>query len=175
MKAMYSWKPRNVLIESNTEALSLSAWVDRLESRAAEIRDYLEEQLSQMDWVDGCHNCSYLEGDAVLLRQPERRQKRQAPYEARWVVSLVVAPSMVKIVNRGRSKLVYIELIKMDPSPAQDRVHEDVDDYIPLLEPAVVGHGAEAQTVAEDDHDAEPFLRMTLRDRGALRPPLRCR
>ena len=79
MKAMYGWEPRNVLIESNTEALSLSAWVDRLESRAAEIRDYLEEQLSQMDWVDGGHNCPYLEGDAVVLCQPERQQKRQAP------------------------------------------------------------------------------------------------
>ena len=76
MKALYGWEPRNVLIESNIEALSSSAWVDRLESRAAEIRDYLEEQLSHMDWVDGCHNCPYLEGDAVLLRQPERRQKR---------------------------------------------------------------------------------------------------
>ena len=92
-------------------------------------------------------------------------------------MSRVVAHSTVKIVNGGRSKLVNIELIKMDPSPTQDqdRVHEDVDDYIPLLEPAVVGHDAEAQTVAEDDHDAEPFHRMTLRDRGALRPPLRYR
>ena len=98
---------------------ALCVWVDRLESRAAEIRDYLDEQLSQMDWVDGCHNCPYLEGDAVLLRQPECRWKRQAPYEAGWVVSHVVAPLTVKIVNGGRSKLVNIELIKMDPSPTK--------------------------------------------------------
>ena len=112
----------------------------------------------------------------MLFSAPARTStKRQAPYEAGWVVSRVVAPSMIKIVNVGRNKLVNIELIKMDPSPTQDRVHEDVDDFIPLLEPAVVGHGAEAQTVAEDDHDAEPFHRMTLCDPVALRPPLRYR
>ena len=69
MRAMYGWEP-NVLIESRPEVFSSSVWVDRLERRAAEIRDYLEEQLSQMDWIEDCHVCPYLEGDSVLLRQP---------------------------------------------------------------------------------------------------------
>ena len=94
-----------MLIESRPEVFSSSVWVDRLERRAAEIRDYLEEQLSQMDWIEDCHVCPYLEGDSVLLRQPERRQKRQAPYETGWVVSRVVAPSTVRIVNGQRKQV----------------------------------------------------------------------
>ena len=169
MRAMYGWEP-NVLIESRPEVFSSSVWVDRLERRAAEIRDYLEEQLSQMDWIEDCHVCPYLEGDSVLLRQPERRQKRQAPYETGWVVSRVVAPSTVRIVNGQRSKLVNIDLIKMDPSQVLQHRGDVDDEPVPLFEPAVVDDDDDAVV---EDLPASPLHRMVLRDRRALQPPLR--
>ena len=166
---MYGWEP-NVLIESRPEVFSSSVWVDRLERRAAEIRDYMEEQLSQMDWIEDCHVCPYLEGDSVLLRQPERRQKRQAPYETGWVVSRVVAPSTVRIVNGQRSKLVNIDLIKMDPSQVLQHRGDVDDELVPLFEPAVVDDDDDAVV---EDLSASPPHRMVLRDRRALQPPLR--
>ena len=49
MQAMYGWEPRNILIQREPGKSSLSAWVDGLKRRVAEIRGYLEEKLSQTD------------------------------------------------------------------------------------------------------------------------------
>ena len=134
MRAMYGWEP-NVLIEQIPEVFSASAWVDRLESQAAEILDYLEEQLAQMDWIDADDTaCPYCAGDPVLLRQPERHRKLQPPYEVGWVVDRIVVPSTVRITSGNRNKVVNIDLLRLDRS-SQARHDRFNDETLPLLGP----------------------------------------
>ena len=167
MRAMYGWEP-NVLFEQRPEVFSASAWVDRLESRAAEIRDYLEEQLAQMDWIDADDTaCPYRAGDPVLLRQPERHRKLQPPYEVGWVVDRVVAPSTVRITSGNRSKVVNIDLLRLDRSSQARHDRFVNDEAFPLL-------GLVEEIDEEDYLAVEPAgHRMILRDRGTLQPPLR--
>ena len=114
IQAMYGWEPRNILIQSDPGKSSLSAWVDGLGCRVAEIHDYLEK-LSQTNWVEEAHDCPHQVGQAVLLRYTQRSQKRLAPFEAGWRISKVVAPSTVKIASGHRSKMVNVDLLKADP------------------------------------------------------------
>ena len=147
---------------------SASAWVDRFESRAAEIRDYLEEQVAQMDWIDADDTaCPYSAGDPVLLRQPERHQKLQPPYEVGWVVDCIVAPSTVRITSDNRSKVVNIDLLRLDRSSQARHDRFVNDEALPLLGPV--------EEIDEEDYLAvEPAGHcMILRDRGTLQPPLR--
>ena len=167
MRAMYRWEP-NVLIEQRPEVFSASAWVDRLESRAAEIRDYLEEQLAQMDWIDADGTvCPYRTGDPVLLRQPERHRKQQPPYDVGWVVDRIVTPSTVRNTSGNRSKVVNIGLLRLERSSQARHDRFVNNEALPLLGP--VGK------IAEEDYLAvEPAGQsMTMRDRGTMQPPLR--
>ena len=85
-------------------------------------------------------------------------------------MSRVVAPSTVRIVNGQRSKLVNIDLIKMDPSQVLQHRGDVDDEPVPLFEPAVVDDDDDAVV---EDLPASPPHRMVLRDRRALQPPLR--
>ena len=87
-EAICGWEPRGLLLETNRQELSDSAWVDRLRRHAARIHDNIEEELSALYFEDDTEaQCPYSVGTRVLLRRPDRAQKRQPPYECGWEVS----------------------------------------------------------------------------------------
>ena len=51
-EAMCGWEPRGLLLETNRQELSDSAWVDRLRRHAVRIHDHIEEELSALDFED---------------------------------------------------------------------------------------------------------------------------
>ena len=51
-EAMCGWEPRGLLLETNRQEFSDSAWVDRLHRHAARIHDNIEEELSALDFED---------------------------------------------------------------------------------------------------------------------------
>ena len=120
-----------------------------------------------MDWIDATDTaCPYRVGDPVLLRQPKRHWKLQPPYEVGWVVERIVAPSTVRITSGNRSKVVNIDLPRLDRS-SQARHDQFVnDEALPLLGPV--------EEIDEEDYLAvEPAGHcMSLQDRGMLQPPL---
>ena len=80
-QAMVGWTPRSLIVENQSDAYSLSAWVDELTERAIRVRDYLEEELAKTDFPESDGRSPYEIGDQVLLRVPDRHQKRMTPYE----------------------------------------------------------------------------------------------
>ena len=130
--------------------------------------------MSQTDWVEEAHDGPYQVGQAVLLRYPQRSQKRLAPFEAGWWVSKVAAPSTVKIASGHRSKMVNVDLLKADPGATQDEEMakpllpapcDSHEDGIPLF------YGAD-----NDVADADvPAAGRSLRTRDMIHCPLRYR
>ena len=83
MAAMVGWEPRELLVQRDLEELSESAWMDRQRRQAAQTRDFLEGELSALDFMDEPDiPCPFRGGDAVLLRRPHRHKKRVSPYES---------------------------------------------------------------------------------------------
>ena len=143
-EAMYGWGPRNLLVrDDKPEEPSQSAWVDRLRQKSVEIADYLEEQLSAVDFVDIPATCHYGVGEAVLFRRPDRHQKRQPPYESGWRVTKVIAPSTVEISSSaGGCKVVNVDCLKPDPELTEEETKEATAQSIDLAEEeAITGMG----------------------------------
>ena len=175
-EAMHGWKPKSLLVEEQMPEFSESAWVDRLKSQVARVWDFVDGQLSKADFIDDPSViCPYPEGTAVLLRKPDRCQKRQSPYESGWHVEKVIAHSSVQIVSvSGARKIVNIDLLKADPGPLEQDVPEENDptaksdddlEDIPLV------------FTAEEVCDNEPVQTADrlLRNRAALQIPSRYR
>eukprot|EP00117_Sycon_ciliatum_P016048 scpid17635/ scgid15645/ Gag-Pol polyprotein; Matrix protein p10; p20; Capsid protein p25; Nucleocapsid protein p14; Protease p15; Reverse transcriptase/ribonuclease H p90; Integrase p46 len=124
MEAMVGWQPARFIVESPIAngTMSASAWVDKLAQRSAAIRDLIEEELSSGDSPDVNVLCLYSPGDAVMLRRPERRQKRSAPYERGWRVRDIVSASTVVIRHQtsGAEKTVNVDLLKRDSNGSED-------------------------------------------------------
>ncbi|XP_065190714.1 uncharacterized protein LOC135821644 [Sycon ciliatum] len=171
-EAMYGWKPKRLVVEKSGSELSESAWVDKLKMQTARVWDYLDGQLSQADSIDESRSrvaCPYQPGDPVLLRRQDRRQKRQPPYERGWVVEAVVASSTVVVAHgRGGTKIVNVDLLKMDPGEAESESTE-----VDQVEASSSSNGelpiAFDLPIAEDD---QPVGR-SLRNRDTLRAPRR--
>ena len=135
MLAMVGWQPSSLLVENAPMAMCLSAWTEKLSGTAARIRDYLEVELSKTDFVEPNVEPSYCIGDHVLLRTPDRRQKRRRPYESGWYVADIVSPSTVLIEHEssGSTKVVNVDMIKLDPVTvnAELPASEDVSESMP--------------------------------------------
>ena len=183
MEAMFGWTPRSLLVEKPVAEVSLSAWVDKLRRRMAQVRDYLDEELATHDFIEKPGTCPYEVGDYVMLRRPERRQKMRSPYERGWSVESVVAPSTVSIKSRrGGSKIVNVELLKMDvdEGSGDDADEDDAgrpaatgsdDDSGEVPVPLILPNGdADAAT---DEGGPLPSVAggRQLRDRATLRLP----
>ena len=114
MEAMVGWKPD--IIVQKEDACEFSAWCSQLKERSARIRDLVESELSSGDFVNQPMECQYGIGDDVLLARPDRHQKCLTPFESRWTVKKVVAPStnVIKPIEGGE-KVVNVSLIKRDP------------------------------------------------------------
>ena len=89
MEAMVGWQPPHLIVENQPAAMRLCQWAEYLSDRSAKIRDLLEE-LSSAGFIEQHSECPYSAGDPVLLLQPDRRQKRLAPYEIGWTGVTVV-------------------------------------------------------------------------------------
>ena len=116
-QAMNGWMPRKLIVPRAQGELSLSAWTDQLVSQAALIRDYVEEELSDHDFIDATESCPFDADDLVMLRRSDRRQKRLPMFERGWVIRKVLSPSSVVICrsgHQGREKIVNVELLKLD-------------------------------------------------------------
>ena len=160
MVAMTGWLPRDLIVATDQEACSLSAWVTRLGERTARVRDLVEAEFSTTDSVvEVSEQSAYDVGDAVLLRQPTRQRKLAPLYETGWMVKRVVGPStfVIRHVNGGE-KVINADLLK--PSPSQ---------------PVAAGDPSDGDdTLAE--HGVEPIAGRQvygLRDRRDVRPPTR--
>ena len=135
--------------------------------------------MSSADFIEQHSECPYSAGDTVLLLQPDRRQKRLAPYEIGWTVVTVVSKSTVVVSKPGRSnKVVNIALLKPDPSVVVTDVARQ-QDFPEQLEPpqkAEVDHGDDVGYLLEFDDGVEPPApRYGLRNRADLQQPARYR
>ena len=169
-KAMLGWEPRDVIVAGHEKSHTLTGWVADLERRAADIRDYVEEQLATGDFIESHEECPYLPGDTVQLRNSERRQKLLPAFDRGWCIKKVITPSTV-VIYRGRSeKVVNIDLIKPDGAPDQpahgdvatapERPDSDEDDGVAL-------HFVPVVPADDQGHS------YRLRDRTQLRAPPR--
>ena len=174
--AMMGWEPRNLLVEREEEVLSLSSWVESLAEKTARVRDLVNEELSRNDTESVIEGAEYSVGDAVLLRRPSRSRKCLAPYEPGWRIVRVVSPSTVVITRaadpHSAEKIVNVEIIKRDvardlaqpTAPMDDSAAATDGGY--LYQPASVLPGPEPNI-------GDGGIRMSLRDRSAIRPPQR--
>ena len=179
MEAMVGWQPPHLIVENQPAAMRLSQWAEHLSDRSAKIRDLLEEELSSADFIEQHSECPYSAGGTVLLLQPDRRQKRLAPYEIGWTVVTVVSKSTVVVSKPGRSnKVVNTALLKPDPSVVVTDVARQ-QDFPEQLEPpqkAEVDRGDDVGYLLEVDDGVEPPApRYGLRNRADLQQPARYR
>ena len=174
MIAMTGWQPRHIIVDDVKEACDMTQWASELSARIARVRDIVETELSSRDFVDLPDGpCAYAVGDRVLLRRPERRQKRMPPYEPGWLVTAIVSPSTVVIARQDecqRPKTVNIDLLKPDPS----------NDA--LLDAPSVADDSLEEALSEDPWNVELVWgqadtttghHYSFRDRGAIQPPSR--
>lgn len=147
--------------------------------------DYLEEELSALDGIEEPNvKCPYEVGASVLLRQPERQQKRKPPFQQGWKVVEVISPSTVWIestTSTGARKMVNVDLLKPAPTPV---VAEAPSRYQRLPSD---DHPSDDDDEEESDVDTvvsfypgnevapPPEGRYQLRDRNQLRCPGRFR
>ena len=92
-KAMMGWEPRDMLIESKKKEVTEPQWTEDLQRRIADIRDYVQEQLAAVDFIEAEAENPYQPGDPIQLRNSDRRQKRMPAYDRGWIVVKVVSPS----------------------------------------------------------------------------------
>ena len=79
------------------------------------MRDYIESALGRFDFIDEPTPSRLTVGDAVMLRRPQRCQKRLTPYEPGWQVMSIVGPSTVvvhRVDGTGRDKIVNVDLLR---------------------------------------------------------------
>lgn len=181
MEAMVGWEPGNLLVQRTIDEPSLSAWVDRQKKQAARIRDHVQEELSALDFIDVPSECPFQIGDHVLLRRPNRHQKRQPPFESGWQIQDVIAPSTVVIISRaGGKKTVNVDILKIDPQASNNAEEnaEVVADVVPPrrhpgADPLVfdVIPDVYEDEAAEDLADVAPAY--NLRNRSGLQRPSR--
>lgn len=166
-KAMLGWEPRSLVVSQQESTQSLSEWSSDLERRAAAMRDYVEEVLSALDFVEDAEpTCSFSVGDTVQLRNSSRSQKLMPAFQRSWTVKKVLSGSTV-VVRRGHAeKVVNVDLIKPDVPDASQAVDER-DDAEPGDESTI-----SLYYDSEDDHTPvyQP-TRYNLRNRAALRAP----
>ena len=175
-EAMFGWVAQPLVVKQPSEAFTMSVWGTRLARRVSAIRDLIEANLSTHDFVDNPSEvCKYSVGDLVMLRQPERRQKRQPPYETGWRVVKVVSPSTVIIEKAGqrtRQKTVNVALLKIDKGRSSDRelsmqqeseaTAEEDQSSVQWMLPAEAAHPP-----------ATPSGPYSLRDRATISQPAR--
>jgi len=168
MMAMVGWEPRNLTVESMPVEGSLMSWSSDLSARCARIRDIITEALAENDAIIPTPVCPLVPDQPVMLRNPNRRQKRLPQYERGWKVKKVVSPTTVVIVRAGQNanqaeKIVNVELLKRDAvepdrqmsveSDGSDESSDEAMIHIPL--------------------HTTPEPRYNLRDRGQIVPPNR--
>eukprot|EP00117_Sycon_ciliatum_P031914 scpid89435/ scgid24871/ len=114
MKAMVGREPRDLIVEGQ-HGMSASRTAEKIEAEAAAIRDYLEQEMSAVDCTpDEMPEARYAAGDKVMLKRPDRSQKRQSPYERGWMVAKVVSPTtfVIRRESDGAEKMVNVALLK---------------------------------------------------------------
>ncbi|XP_065189499.1 uncharacterized protein LOC135820118 [Sycon ciliatum] len=175
MMAMVNWEPCDLIVERPVVEGSLMSWSAELSLKCARIRDFVNDTVAESDAVLAEESeCPFVVGAPVLLRRPERHQKRMTPYEPGWSVVHIVSPSTVVISSTNSStgriseKTVNVELLK--PNALQTEPA-----------PAAPADGA----AAENDSDSATYVRVLpaaepsvmraygLRDRAAIVPPAR--
>ena len=122
MRAMFGWEPRALFVDGIPSTLSSSLWVDGVCDKAARVHDYLTAVVAEHAPapVVESPSCPDVVGDRVLLRNPDRRQKRQPPFDSGWSVKHVIGPASVVICRvhpesgRRQEKVVNAELLKRD-------------------------------------------------------------
>ena len=141
--------------------------------------DNIEEELSALDLEDDTEaQCPYSVGTRVLLRRPDRAQKRQPPYECAWEALAIIAPSTVKVGTAGgRTKKVNNDLLKKcpgiveQPEPFKRQPptgHEQEWDMAEVIMP----EDEEVNPVGDDVEEEEDGAgRYALRNRATLRLP----
>lgn len=164
MEAMVGWKPAHLVVDAPAPIMTASQWVDKLAKRSATIRDMLEEELSRSDGPDATMPSIYALGDRVMLRRPDRHQKRKSPFERGWCVQDVISASTVLVRNlaSGAEKVVNVELLKRDPP--SDAAAVEIPDAS-ADEPCLVFDIGQPTTAIQG--------RYALRDSSVLRRPSR--
>ena len=189
MRAMFGWEPRALFVDGIPSTLSSSLWVDGVCDKAARVHDYLTAVVAEHAPapVVESPSCPYVVGDRVLLRNPDRRQKRQPPFDSGWSVKHVIGPASVVICRvhpesgRRQEKVVNVELLKRDVG----LVVPDVP-CAPLVPPPDVGDVRVDGPRDDGDDDGWVCLDISppsdhlvgghsLRPRGSLQPPARYR
>ena len=162
MQAMSGWQPQSLLVEQDCPVRSLSAWTDALRAQAARVRDYVEEELSKVDFIEHVGVCPYNVGDRVLLRRDHRHQKRLAAYESGWLVVKVVSPSTVHIQRttgaiRASVKVVNVDLLKIDACQREPDVNVASDDSVAAAYDQLPDDDAAADNQLPVDADTDAF------------------
>ncbi|XP_065182549.1 uncharacterized protein LOC135813378 [Sycon ciliatum] len=170
MEAICGWTPHQLIADPDRTVNDGSNWSRDHPARCARLRDLVESELSDADRIQEETVPVYHTGDHVLLRRPDRHQKRLPMYEPGWQVIRVLSPSTVVIRRcepvRGRNaeKVVNVDLIKLDPHPvAADADVDSADDRDDI--PAII----------QIDMDPQLDQAYGLRRRAAIRPPQRFR
>ena len=96
MEAISGWKPHQLIADPD-QTLPDSDWSRDHSARCARLRDLVEAELSDADRIQVESDPVYHVGDPVLLRRPDRHQKRLPTYEAGWLVTHVLSSSTVVI------------------------------------------------------------------------------
>ena len=180
MLAMVGWEPPSLV--AREDEWNPEAWSNQHAARSARVRDLLDQQTARHDKMVEETECCYQVGGSVLLRQPNRHQKRLPPFQQGWKVKKIVAPSTVVISrnlnpDKVQEKVVNVDLIKLNVEedevpPCCDDDHYDIEDsddddvyqvrFSAGLDPLMPTSGQ------EDDLNLP-----RLRDRASLRPPAR--
>ena len=173
MQAMHGWSPHGLVVDRPSAVYNIGSWVAELDRRSAEIRQLLDEALAKTDFVAEPVP-QYLAGEKVLLRQPNRSQKRRAPFDSGWVVVKHVGPSTVltRHQTRDAEKIVNVELVKPDTAlPVADADSpEEVGPEVGDDRHGFALEFCEADAVPPVDGGRDG---PRLRDRSSLRRPPR--
>ena len=154
-EAMVGRQPVPLVVQRHLPQYTMSAWVDRLQSRSARVRDYLQSVFAEHDFIEPDVPCPYVVGEPVMLRRPDRHQKRLTPYEPGWVVHEVLNPSTViieRVMANGRvaQKRVNIDLLKSEPASLPSVISDQSDaDYAVDVHP-------------EEQNDDETVIHVTI-------------
>ena len=154
-EAMVGRQPVPLVVQRHLPQYTMSAWVDRLQSRSARVRDYLQSVFAEHDFIEPDVPCPYVVGEPVMLRRPDRHQKRLTPYGPGWVVHEVLNPSTViseRVMANGRvaQKCVNIDLLKSEPASLPSVVSDQSDaDYAVDVHP-------------EEQNDDETVIHVTI-------------
>ena len=144
----------------------LPAWSANLERRAASIRDFVDEELFSLDFVEGSAALPYVAGEYMQLQHTTRCQKLLPAFEKGRQVRKVLSPSTVVVHHRSSQaeKVINIDLLKPDVDMPEVTPTSVVDNDMPVY----FDHNDE-----KDAEDEGVPQRYALRRREAIQVPSR--